>query len=128
MEPRTWGPFTGRQLTVMIVTLIIGVAMLPGAVWAVDTFSNVAIQDPPTGVKTKVNSSHALGVGDWSGPLPVDGKTAPAAPAQSLNNANYVGVGRSVLLGPTTATLAIPRAAITNNTVNWNYANTSFFM
>ncbi len=57
---KTWGPFTGRQLTTMIVALMIGVIFLPSAVWAVDTFSNVAIEDPVSGTKAGVDASHHL--------------------------------------------------------------------
>jgi hypothetical protein len=70
---KTWGPFTGRQLTIIIVALVFGVVMIPGAVWAVDTYSNVAIQDPVSGAKAKVASTGALNVGDGSGPLTVNG-------------------------------------------------------
>jgi hypothetical protein len=59
---RRWGPFSGGQLTVMIVALIAGVVMVPSTVWAVDTFSNVAVEDPVTGVKASVDSTHHLTV------------------------------------------------------------------
>src|SRR5947208_7709311 len=70
---KTWGPFTGRQLTAIVITLIVGVVMLPGAVWAVDTFSNVAIEDPVSGAKASVDATHHVLVGDGSGALTVDG-------------------------------------------------------
>ena len=69
---KTWGPFTGRQLTTMIC--ILGAALLlPGAAYAVDSFTNVAIEDPVSGAKASVDSTHHLLVGDGSGPLTVDG-------------------------------------------------------
>jgi hypothetical protein len=71
---KTWGPFSGRQLTTMVVSLIL-VLGIPGTVWAVDTFSNVAIEDPVTGVKASVDSSKRLKVGDGSGAMTIDGTT-----------------------------------------------------
>src|SRR4051812_30278413 len=79
-EPRTWGPFTGRQLTVIIVAFMAAIVMLPGVTWAVDSFSNMAIQDPVSGVKAQVDSTRRLMVGDGSGPLTVNG-TVSALPA-----------------------------------------------
>src|SRR4051794_8894691 len=128
MGQKTWGPFNGRQLTVIVVALIIGVVALPGAVWAVDTFSNVAIQDPVTGVKASVNKSKSVLVGDASGPLTVDGKVSPVPPGQVLNSGVYIGPGKSIMFGPTTATLAINRLALMNTSANWGYSNTSFYM
>lgn len=59
MPARTWGPFTGRQLTTIIVASILVVGV-PGTAWAVDTFTNVAIEDPVSGLKATVDSAHAL--------------------------------------------------------------------
>lgn len=59
MPTKTWGPFTGRQLTTIIVASILVVGV-PGTAWAIDTFSNVAIEDPVSGVKATVDSTHAL--------------------------------------------------------------------
>jgi hypothetical protein len=73
--------FTGRQVTTMVVGLMATVVLLPGAVWAVDAFTNVAIQDPVTGTKASVGASNALKVGDNVGPLTVDG-TVIARPAK----------------------------------------------
>src|SRR5690349_20915287 len=79
---RSWGPFSGRQLTVIIVTAIVAI-FVPGTVWAGDTFSNVAIEDPVSGVKASVDSGHHLKVSDGSGAMTVDGtvtatETSPA--------------------------------------------------
>jgi hypothetical protein len=69
---KTWGPFTGRQLTTIVC--ILGAALLlPGAAYAVDSFTNVAIEDPVSGAKASVDSTHHVVVGDGSGPLTVDG-------------------------------------------------------
>ena len=84
MNERTWGPFSGRQLTTMVDALIVVIGV-PGTVWAVDTFSNVAIQDPVSGVKASVDSSKRLKVGDGSGAMTVDGTTTgPEAAANTL--------------------------------------------
>src|SRR4051812_2675334 len=128
MAQKTWGPFNGRHLTVIVVALILGAVALPGAVWAVDTFSNVAIQDPVTGVKAGVNRSQALLVGDAAGALTVDGKVSHAPPTQVVNSATYIGIGKSVMFGPTTATLALDRLALMNTSANWSYNNTSFYL
>ena len=67
----TWGPFTGRQLTTIIVALLL--TLVPGAVWAAATFSNVAIYDPGSEKRAAVDGKHRLKVGDGSGPMTVDG-------------------------------------------------------
>jgi hypothetical protein len=62
LPTRRWGPFSGRQLTVIIVSLMVGLVMVPSTVWAVDTFSNVAIEDPVSGVKASVDAGHNVAV------------------------------------------------------------------
>jgi hypothetical protein len=87
MHTKTWGPFTGRQLMVMFVAIVVGVVMVPTSVWAVSNYSNVAIEDPGTGVHASVDASHRLKVGDGSGPLTVDGTVnAQPAPASALRS------------------------------------------
>jgi hypothetical protein len=108
----TWGPFSGRQLTTMVVSLIL-VLGVPGTVWAVDTFSNVAIQDPVTGVKASVDSSKRLKVGDGSGAMTVDGTTTETTPANlvrifagasnSCSNAYTIPAGKALILKSMTA-------------------------
>jgi hypothetical protein len=109
MNERTWGPFSGRQLTTMVVSLIL-VLGVPGTVWAVDTFSNVAIEDPVTGVKASVDASKRLKVGDGSGAMTVDGsvlapETTPAnlvrifaAASSSCSNAYTIPAGKALIL------------------------------
>jgi hypothetical protein len=100
---KTWGPFTGRQLTTIAVAIIIGVVMLPSAVWAVDTFSNVAIQDPVSGAKASVDATNHLKVGDGSGALTVDGTVAsrPASPSKVWSAAGSATSGTyTILAGP----------------------------
>ena len=106
-EQRGWGPFTGRQLTTIILAAIIGAVMLPGAVWAVDAFTNVAIQDPVSGVKAGVDSSRRVLVGDGAGPLTVDG-TAKEVPSNTLKHwLAYPTAGNCVALATPTAGKAI---------------------
>jgi hypothetical protein len=59
MSRKSLGPFSGLHLTIIIVAIIV-VAGIPGTVWAVDSFSNVAIEDPATGVKASVDTQHRL--------------------------------------------------------------------
>lgn len=82
MPERTWGPFTGRQLTVMFVAVMAAAVLLPSAVYAVDQFSNVAIQDPITGVKAKVLNNNGLKVSDGNGPFTVDGAVRHPTPSR----------------------------------------------
>ena len=56
---RYFGPFSGLQLTAIIITLTVVIGV-PGTVYAIDTFSNVAVEDPVTGVKASVDSAHRL--------------------------------------------------------------------
>jgi hypothetical protein len=46
MPTKSWGPFNGRQLTTIIVALILGAAMIPTGAFAVTTLKNVVINDP----------------------------------------------------------------------------------
>jgi hypothetical protein len=63
MPRKSLGPFSGRQLTLIAVTLILAIAV-PGSVFAIDTFSNVAIEDPASGVKASVDGQHRLKTND----------------------------------------------------------------
>src|SRR3954469_24436016 len=77
MPQKSLGPFSGRQLTLIAVTLILAVAV-PGTVFAVDTFSNVAIEDPVSGVKASVDSQHRLKTLDTVSGNVLAQDTAPA--------------------------------------------------
>jgi hypothetical protein len=79
---RTWGPFTGRQLTTMFVALCC--VLMPGAVWAADAYTNVAITDPVSGRTANVDANRRLEISDGSGALTVDG-TLTALEASRLN-------------------------------------------
>src|SRR5438270_2658461 len=76
MGTKTWGPFTGRQLTIIVVTLIAGFVLVPSAVWAVDTLTYVTPEDPTSGVRGAVDSTHHLLV---SGPVSGTVSARPAA-------------------------------------------------
>ena len=119
---KTWGPFNGRQLTVIVVAAIAGFVLLPGAVWAVDTFSNVAIQDPVSGNKASVDATHKVLVGDGAGSLTVDG-TVSALPSTgkspfSLNALSFADGQFTSQMAPTSATLAITDIRIANVTTS----------
>jgi hypothetical protein len=60
MLRKTWGPFTGTQLTMMFIALML--VMAPGTLWAVAAYTNVAIQDPVTGKKSYVDKGRRLWV------------------------------------------------------------------
>jgi hypothetical protein len=63
MDGRRWGPFSGGHLVAMFGFLVLAIA-LPGSLWAVDAFQNVAIENPTTGVKAAVDRSRRLVVSD----------------------------------------------------------------
>ena len=77
---KTWGPFNGRQLTIIIVA-VVTVVFFPSAAWAVDKFANVVIQDPVSGAKAAVDSSRRLQVnGSVSGSSVYALPTPPSTP------------------------------------------------
>src|SRR3954447_20475920 len=102
MSERSWGPFSGRHLTVIIVAAL-AVVGIPGTVWAVDTFTNVAVEDPATGVKASVDATHHLRVGDGTGPLSIDG-TVVARQAPASNDTRFLGQS----VGPCVQVTTIP--------------------
>jgi hypothetical protein len=59
---KSFGPFTGRQLTTMFITLMIAIVVaIPATAFAV-TFTNVAITDPGGVNRAKVSTGGALSV------------------------------------------------------------------
>jgi len=62
MPQKSFGPFSGAQLTAIVVAVL--AFLLPTTLWAVDAFTNVAIQDPVSGNKAAVDSSRKLSVYD----------------------------------------------------------------
>jgi hypothetical protein len=104
---KTFGPFTGRQLTTIIVALIIGVVALPASAWAL-SFTNVAITDPAGVNRAKVSTGGALSTSGTATPatpanlVRTDGSSAgscsfvyavPAGKALVLTSASVVAYG-----------------------------------
>src|SRR5438067_12976032 len=107
MNANRLGPFTGRQLTTIIVTLIV-VVLFPLGAWAV-TGSNVFVTDATSGAHAKVDSNGNLQTKVSSGSV----NATPAAP-----NQQFIGTVTFSDVGPTSKTLVTPptgnAAAITN--------------
>jgi hypothetical protein len=76
----------------MFCAVMAAVVLIPSAVYAVDTFSNVAIQDPTTGVKAKVLNGGQLRVSDGNGALTVDGSVT-ARDAQPADLIHFLDSG-----------------------------------
>lgn len=106
MPQRTWGPFNGRQLTVIIVSLMIGLVMIPSTVWAVDTFSNVAIEDPVSGVKASVDSTKHLAIAGTVHDLAAS-PTAPFSFSEDISGAGFTRV-----VGPTSSAINLTALAL----------------
>jgi hypothetical protein len=64
MPTKTWGPFNGRQLSTIIVALVIGVVMVPAGAWAAVTFKSVAVTDPAGVNQAKVDAAGSLQAAD----------------------------------------------------------------
>ena len=97
MKQRTLGPFSGRQLTTMVVALIFAIGV-PGTVWAVDQFTDVAIKDPVSGKRAMVDSNRFLQV-EAKG-LVTARASAPAHP-WSVHEFNFGSNKPIVAAGPT---------------------------
>ena len=69
MKPKGWGPFSGSQLTIMVVTTLLSLAV-PGMLWASGVnFSYVSVYDPSSGRALKLGRGGAVPV--ISGPTPL---------------------------------------------------------
>ena len=79
---RGWGPFSGGQLTLIIVTVVVMVGLPVGA-FAVVKGSNSFITDATSGTHAKVTSNGQLQTHP-NGPLTVSGSVTPAAPASMI--------------------------------------------
>jgi len=95
MPTRTWGPFNGRHLTTIIVTIIVGAVLIPSTAWAVDTFSNVAIEDPVSGAQGVGGRQHHQLVAGTVSARPAS-PTTPVTFSEDLTNTALVRV-----VGPT---------------------------
>src|SRR4051812_40653573 len=117
---KTWGPFTGRQLTTLLVAGMVTLVLAPTTVWAVDQFSNVAVQDPVSGVKASVSSSHKVLVDAGSSNIYSLPSTAKNPFTTEYHVGNYGSAGFQAVSPPTTATIAITHLALTNDGYNQN--------
>jgi hypothetical protein len=103
MAAKNWGPFSGHQLTI-IVTAAILVLTVPGTAVAVDAFSNVAIEDPVTGVKATVDSTHHV----------LMGTSRPLAPTSPWRASQDTVGSYAVLAGPSTTAINITNLAVSH--------------
>jgi hypothetical protein len=113
---KTWGPFSGPQLTT-IVCVIVAAVMFPAGAWAAVSFSNVAITDPGGVNRAKVDTTGKLAVGDGSGPLTVDGtvgsrQSLPAKPIVIVTT--DIGNAFTKIYGPVAAPFGISSLTVTN--------------
>src|SRR5689334_7825874 len=92
-EGRGLGPFSGGQLTVIIVAALLAIAFPVGA-WAVSG-SNVFVTDATSGVHAKVTSTGQLQTHP-NGPLTVNGSVTAGYAAGSLLHSPSVGGNYSV--------------------------------
>jgi hypothetical protein len=97
MNTNRLGPFTGRQLTTIIVTLIV-VVLFPLGAWAV-TGSNIFVTDATSGAHAKVDSNGNLQTKVSSGSV----NATPAAP-----NQQYISTVTFSDVGPKCKTLVTP--------------------
>ena len=97
MNANRLGPFTGRQLTTIIVTLIV-VVLFPLGAWAV-TGSNVFVTDATSGAHAKVDSNGNLQTKVSSGSV----NATPAAP-----NQQFISTVTFSDVGPKCKTLVTP--------------------
>jgi hypothetical protein len=65
MDRKTWGPFTGSQLTILLTAAIL--AFVPTALWSVEAYTRVVIQDHVTGARAAVDPQRRLVVLDQIG-------------------------------------------------------------
>jgi hypothetical protein len=112
---KTWGPFTGRQLTTIICVAIVTV-LLPVGAWAV-TGTTSFITDHTTGKTATVNASGQLVTNAViTGPV--------AAPDASPKNIyNSVGVGTGGTYAPVATPPAGQALIITSITDAWYTVN-----
>lgn len=111
---RGWGPFSGGQLTVIVVTVAV-LLLLPVGAWAAYTVSHVTITDN-AGVNTaNVDAGHHLLVGDGVGSLTVDGTVSgrplpPTSPFQFNENIQAID---TFVIGPAPLSTAINLTSLT---------------
>src|SRR5579885_2057793 len=103
--------FSGRQVTVITVSICASVVLTPTIVYAAATSTRVTIVDPRHPAhKAHVDAAGQLLVGDGHGKLTIDGKVAARAlaPSRPWNPINFVivsqGQPRSELFAATVPT------------------------
>jgi len=115
-EGRGWGPFSGGQLTIILVTLIV-MMLFPLGAWAALSFTNVSIIDPGGVHRATVNVS-----GQLSTSAAVTGSvTATPTPP----NASYTYGSAALGLNWSCVTPAVPAGkalVVTSITVRLNFA------
>ncbi len=112
---RGWGPFSGGQLTAIILGITIAIAFPVGA-WAV-SFTNVAITDPGGVNRAKVDTTGKLAVGDGSGSLTVDGTVndRPALPTKPIViTSRFAQPSATTIYGPVSTRFGIGSLTLTN--------------
>jgi hypothetical protein len=113
-ERRGFGPFTGAQATVIVVTFAV-LLLFPVGAWAAFTVSHVTITDNG-GVNTaNVDAGHHLLVGDGTGPLTVDGTVSrrPVPPASPFQFNIDAQIGETFVAGPTPLSTVINVTSLT---------------
>lgn len=105
---RGFGPFSGGQLTIIIVTFA-GLLLLPVGAWAL-SFTNVSIIDPGGVNRAKVNAAGQLS----TDALVTGSVTArPSAAGSTFAYGNHFAVSAGVNLGPSVSgTIPAGKAAI----------------
>jgi hypothetical protein len=115
--PKTWGPFSGRQLTTM-VCVIAAVVLLPVGAWAAVSFTNVSITDPGGVNRAKVDTTGKLAVGDGVGPLTIDGSVGASLPTKPIAiPVTFVGSASVAthLYGPQTLRFGLTSLTVSNS-------------
>ena len=84
MTAKSWGPFSGAQLTVIITAALLSVA-IPGGLWASGIqYSNVSLYDPSSGQRAKIGTGGAMKITNGVGALTVSGHVSEAAPGNLI--------------------------------------------
>lgn len=129
MSRKTWGPFTGSQLTVILTAALLSLAV-PGGLWAAAKvqYSFVSLYDAKSKQAARLGAGGALevtnGVGplavnggvtvsDGNGPLTVDGSVTEAAPANVVSFFGFAsGSCTKVVEAPATSGLIVKRVIV----------------
>ena len=105
---RGFGPFSGGQLTLIIVTVVVMVGLPVGA-FAVVKGSNSFITDATSGKHAKVSASGQLAT---SGTVSGSVTATPAQPAAMVDFSTEVSIATNGFSGPVSGTTAASKALI----------------